>query len=479
MANRPFVFVTFTASLLGALGLASLALGSRHSLDPLYSGGPAGEGRACSDCHILNEGGGRVELLGMPRRYRTGASYDLRVRVTDPQQTGAGFQLSVEGAGGPAGDFELIDPVRTAFAAGGTAPSHVMHAEDGVLDSIANWGANGGAYEYPVRWHAPDADVGPLTAFVSGNAIDNDGTFVGDRLYRSYRLSSHAVRGDVDGDEDVDLGDWVLMQSCFGESAPLSDLCTFADVEADEAVDLSDSAELAASMTGPVATAPSGFMLADGVRGGQLYDRWWLVAGLPTPGGNHPLYPPNGPQTGSVTYRCKECHGWDYKGRDGAYATGSHATGIVGVFGSQKTASEMFALLRAGLDVQPNGHGMSALGLTEADAWNVVRMVSEDVVDSSLYIDEFGDFVGDTFFGQIEFDIRCASCHGPDGTALNFGSAASPEYVGTLANANPWEFLHKVRFGQPGTPMLGLDLQGVNMQMAADIGAYAATLPTE
>lgn len=479
MANRPTVFISVTASLLGALGVASLVFASRHSLDPMYSGGPAGQGRACSDCHIFNEGGGRVELLGMPRRYRTGDSYDLRVRVTDSQQVGAGFQLSVEGAEGPAGEFELVDTIHTAFAAGGTAPSHVMHTEDGVLDSIAQWGANGGAYEYTVRWHAPDSDVGPLTAFVSGNAIDNDGTFVGDRLYRNYRLSSHAVRGDLDGDEDIDLGDWGIVQSCFDTSAPFSDECALADIEVDAAIDLSDSAELAAIMTGPVAMAPAGFMLADSVRGGQLYDRWWLAAGLPTPGGSHPLYPPNGPQIGSVTYRCKECHGWDYKGRDGAYATGSHATGIIGVYGSQKTASEMFALLRAGLDVQPNGHGLSALGLTPADTWNVVRMVSDDVVDTDPYIDEFGDFVGDTFMGQIEFDIRCAACHGPDGRSLNFGSVADPEYVGSIANANPWEFLHKVRFGQPGTAMLGLELQGVNVQLAADIAAYAATLPTE
>ena len=31
------------------------------------------------------------------------------------------------------------------------------------------------------------------------------------------------------------------------------------------------------------------------------------------------------------TWRCKECHGWDYRGAEGAYASGSHFTGIKGV----------------------------------------------------------------------------------------------------------------------------------------------------
>ena len=59
--------------------------------------------------------------------------------------------------------------------------------------------------------------------------------------------------------------------------------------------------------------------------------------------------------------------------------------------------------------------------------------------------------------------------------ALNFKTAEKPEYIGTIANDNPWEFLHKARFGQPGIPMISLIT--LPMQDVADILAYAQTLP--
>ena len=42
------------------------------------------------------------------------------------------------------------------------------------------------------------------------------------------------------------------------------------------------------------------------IRGGLLYDKWWVVNGSPEPTGEHPLYPPAGQKTGSTTFRCKE-----------------------------------------------------------------------------------------------------------------------------------------------------------------------------
>ena len=53
-------------------------------------------------------------------------------------------------------------------------------------------------------------------------------------------------------------------------------------------------------------------------RGGQLYDKWWAVLGHDKPKQTHPAYPAEGKQKGDSTWRCKECHGWDYRGADGA-----------------------------------------------------------------------------------------------------------------------------------------------------------------
>ena len=57
-------------------------------------------------------------------------------------------------------------------------------------------------------------------------------------------------------------------------------------------------------------------------RGGQLYDKWWEVIEAEEPKTTHPAYPAKGEKKGSATWRCKECHGWDYKGVDGAYGKG-------------------------------------------------------------------------------------------------------------------------------------------------------------
>ena len=66
--------------------------------------------------------------------------------------------------------------------------------------------------------------------------------------------------------------------------------------------------------------------------GGRLYDDWQWATGnrqaLP-----HPAYPTKAyyANVPSVTWRCRECHGPDYKGEDGQFAKGNHATGIKGI----------------------------------------------------------------------------------------------------------------------------------------------------
>ena len=88
------------------------------------------------------------------------------------------------------------------------------------------------------------------------------------------------------------------------------------------------------------ALAWSGGALADEMeaslmRGGLLYDKWYKVVGERAPGEKHPLYPADGKYASknSSNWRCKECHGWDYRGKDGAYAEGKHYTGIKGICG--------------------------------------------------------------------------------------------------------------------------------------------------
>ena len=76
----------------------------------------------------------------------------------------------------------------------------------------------------------------------------------------------------------------------------------------------------------------------DLVLGAQLYDKWYAVLGVPAPQGDMPIWSRQSTNTrsGAETWRCSECHGWDYAGNLGAYGnqTGSHYTGIAGILSS-------------------------------------------------------------------------------------------------------------------------------------------------
>ncbi len=76
--------------------------------------------------------------------------------------------------------------------------------------------------------------------------------------------------------------------------------------------------------------------------GGRLYDTWWQVLGEPAPTATNPAYTasaPAGKATGATTWRCRECHGWDYKGATGINGQGSAAfTGIKGILAASGRA---------------------------------------------------------------------------------------------------------------------------------------------
>ncbi len=214
-----------------------------------------------------------------------------------------------------------------------------------------------------------------------------------------------------------------------------------------------------------------------------MYDKWWVANFATPPTAAPPLYPAVGVQSGSGTFRCKECHGWDYKGAAGAYSSGSHFTGIPGVLGSTMTAGQMFDILKnpdgdgtGGTTV--NGHDFGTIGLSDTDINDIVEYLQSWLIDTDTYIDGNKAFLGDPVAGQTNFDnaqasFACQDCHGPDGDWLNFGTPEDPEWIGTVAVANPWELMHKVRVGQPNTAMPSWILDGGTDQDVADIGRYA------
>jgi thiosulfate dehydrogenase len=108
-----------------------------------------------------------------------------------------------------------------------------------------------------------------------------------------------------------------------------------------------------------------------------------------------------------------------------------------------------------------------------------VSFLSNGLVDVSPYIAEDKSAVGGDVSNGEKLYAVCAGCHGEDGRALNFGDEDEPDYVSTIALGNPWEFIHKVRAGQPGTSMSSAIELGWSLQDVIDILAYSQTLPTE
>jgi cytochrome c553 len=152
-------------------------------------------------------------------------------------------------------------------------------------------------------------------------------------------------------------------------------------------------------------------------------------------------------------------------GADGAYKTGSHASGIKGIDGmSGGDPAAVVALLKG-----DHGYGDK---LSDADLNDLANFVVYGQVDWATYIDaEAKKSKGDAAAGKQVFSTMCVNCHGPEG---KLPKEMPP--LGSLAG-NPWEVMHKILNGQPGEVMPAL--RAVDHKVSADLMAYIATLPAE
>jgi cytochrome c553 len=215
-----------------------------------------------------------------------------------------------------------------------------------------------------------------------------------------------------------------------------------------------------------ISVQASGYDAGDTKKGAQLYDKWTAVVGKKS-SGNHPLYPASAKKKGGVTWRCKECHGWDYIGKDGRYKKGSHFTGIKGVMDLKgKAPKTIYSSLTSGK------HDYSKM-LSSGDIWSLVKFIKEGTVDAAMSMGS-----GNAANGKKRFAKSCALCHGPDGNKLDFKPKKDGiQGVGWLANDNPQESLHKIRWGHPGSPMpSGTKDLKFSEKDVADVLAYSLTL---
>ncbi|HJN53336.1 MAG: c-type cytochrome [Pseudomonadales bacterium] len=201
-------------------------------------------------------------------------------------------------------------------------------------------------------------------------------------------------------------------------------------------------------------------------RGGKLYDEWYEIADGDLPSGTHPSYPKEGKKSKNTTWRCQECHGWDYMGKDGAYAKGSHYTGLAGIRASAGAdPAAIVAILKS------DSHRFSEDNFSDEDFEDISLFVAKGQVEMDKYIDRASMAVkGDKAQGEAYYNTVCAGCHGRNGKQIKDMKAVS-----AVANGDLWQTLHKILNGQPGEKMPAM--RAFPVQVTVDILAYIQTLP--
>ena len=214
--------------------------------------------------------------------------------------------------------------------------------------------------------------------------------------------------------------------------------------------------------------------------GAQLYDKWYALLKTTPPAGNMPIWERQTTNTrsGPETWRCSECHGWDYKGSEGVYGSGSHYTGFPNVMklAAGMSTSEIVAHLKGSKDPS---HDFSKY-IDDANLGKLARFLKEGVSDESNIINSvtLKDIDGNIDHGKQLFESTCASCHGTDGKKIVFHTEGVSEYLGSVATRDPYRFLHRTRFGVAGSEMpVGINL-GWTPADGVDVLAYAQSLPT-
>ena len=145
-------------------------------------------------------------------------------------------------------------------------------------------------------------------------------------------------------------------------------------------------------------------------------------------------------------------------GKDGAYASGSYKTGIIGLRHlSGKSKASVIAAIKDPL------HGYAGK-MSDDDFTDLANFVTRGQVDMSAFIDSDSKKAsgGDTDRGAAYYDTVCAGCHAKNG-------------MGRLSNKNPWEVMHKIQNGQPDEPMPAM--RAFDLQVSKDILSYLQTLP--
>lgn len=225
---------------------------------------------------------------------------------------------------------------------------------------------------------------------------------------------------------------------------------------------------------------------ADIINGGIMYDKLWA---------SESDFDQNSPHLATLKefsnfFRCKQCHGWDGLGNQGAYISRAPKTTRPNVtpinlfqMAQTESADELFEELKetsgrrdisydlSTYDPESNnseGDKMPNLNqiLTDSQIWDLIKFLKEGMLDvSQLYDASYsgsypnGSMVisnlgkdGNGGNGKSYYAANCALCHGANGTALDLEGMT----LGKFTRTKPNEVQHKIMFGQPGSIMMAI-----------------------
>jgi thiosulfate dehydrogenase len=217
----------------------------------------------------------------------------------------------------------------------------------------------------------------------------------------------------------------------------------------------------------------------DVARGGRLYLSWDQVTNLSTQSiPQNPLWPEGTPSQvpGAVTWRCVNCHGWDYKGSEGKTLRPIfRAKGYPGLFNYTAAPIDNIVPTLSG-EINPE-HDFSEY-LTQRDLRDLAAFISSGLVVPELIADpETFKVRGTLSIGEDAFNEFCRSCHGVEGERINLATVEEPTYLGDIAWENPWLMAHTIRYGHISTQVPSAARLGIPYSQQLDIVSYTQTLP--
>ncbi len=220
-------------------------------------------------------------------------------------------------------------------------------------------------------------------------------------------------------------------------------------------------------------------ILGNSFRGAQLYDNWMAVLDVSAPDGNSPFWylQDTNKVEGADTWRCQECHGWDYKGNQGAFANGNHVTGFIGIQNMiGKSNEEIINYLNGTNNIE---HDFSAY-LSEKDMNDLAAFMQTKQVDLELLVNyDTREILGHKENGQVYYQETCQECHGEFGSDIIVSHDGFMMYISDLAYADPWQAIHHTRFGKPIIENNhAFEEYGLSIYKITDILAYVQSLPT-